>query len=200
MKIKKQEDVKMGIKKQIGMGIMSAALGLALVGGGTFAYFSDSETTSNTFAAGTLDLSVNPEVIVEVDNLSPGDSITRDFELGNNGTLDIEKVFLETDYTVDGAANFAKHIQVEFLYNADKLDEVIYETTLHELKEMNPEVVGEHVLDPVLGSGLEAGGDADDLVVKFTFVDNGEEQNQFQGAELELEWTFTAVQGEGEEK
>jgi len=190
----------MGIKKQIGMGIMSAALGLALVGGGTFAYFSDSETTSNTFAAGTLDLSVNPEVIVEVDNLSPGDSITRDFELGNNGTLDIEKVFLETDYTVDGAANFAKHIQVEFLYNADKLDEVIYETTLHELKEMNPEVVGEHVLDPVLGSGLEAGGDADDLVVKFTFVDNGEEQNQFQGAELELEWTFTAVQGEGEEK
>jgi len=200
MKIKKQEDVKMGIKKQIGMGIMSAALGLTLVGGGTFAYFSDSETTSNTFAAGTLDLSANPTTIVDVDELTPGDSVTRDFELQNNGTLDIDKVFLETDYTVDGAANFAKHIQVEFMYNADKADEVIYETTLYELKEMNPEVVGEHVLDPVLGSGLEAGGDVDDLVVKFTFVDDGEDQNNLQGAELELEWTFTAVQGEGEEK
>ncbi|HLR61590.1 MAG TPA: TasA family protein, partial [Lentibacillus sp.] len=43
----------MGIKKQMGMGIMSAALGLSLIGGGTYAYFSDSEQTQNTFAAGT---------------------------------------------------------------------------------------------------------------------------------------------------
>lgn len=39
---------------------MTAALGLSLIGGGTFAYFSDSETTNNTFAAGTLDLAVEP--------------------------------------------------------------------------------------------------------------------------------------------
>ncbi|PRX64062.1 putative ribosomally synthesized peptide with SipW-like signal peptide [Bacillus sp. V-88] len=43
----------MSIKQKLGLGVASAALGLALVGGGTYAYFSDSVTTNNTFAAGT---------------------------------------------------------------------------------------------------------------------------------------------------
>ena len=47
----------------------------------------------------------------------------RTFELQNNGTLDIEKVLLETNYSVIDAKNdntddFGKHIEVEFLYNA----------------------------------------------------------------------------------
>lgn len=194
----------MGIKKQLGMGVMSAALGLSLIGGGTYAYFSSSETTNNTFAAGTLDLAVNPTTIIDVGDLKPGDSVIRDFELQNNGTLDIEKVMLDTDYSVtdangDNAEDFGKHIQVEFLYNADKMDEVIYEATLDELKGMTPEAVGEHVFEPLLDKGL-AVGELDDLVVKFNFLDNGEDQNQFQGDSLELEWTFNAQQGEGGEK
>src|SRR5699024_8842928 len=90
----------MKIKKQLGVGVMSLALGLSLIGGGTYAYFSDTEQTNNTFAAGTLDLTAEPTTIIDVDNLAPGDSIVRDFELQNSGTLDIEKVFLETDYNV----------------------------------------------------------------------------------------------------
>lgn len=196
----------MGIKKQIGLGIMSAALGLTLIGGGTYAYFSDSETTNNTFAAGTLDLSVNPTTIVDVGELKPGDSVIRDFELHNEGTLDIEKVLLDTNYSVidaegDNTEDFGEHIQVEFLYNADKMEEVIFETTLSELKNMSPEAVGEHAFYPIFDeNGLPAGEEADDLVVKFTFLDSGEDQNQFQGDSLQLEWTFTAVQGGGEEK
>ena len=196
----------MGIKKQIGLGIMSAALGLTLIGGGTYAYFSDSETTNNTFAAGTLDLSVNPTTIVDVGELKPGDFVTRDFELHNEGTLDIEKVLLDTDYSVidaegDNTEDFGEHIQVEFLYNADKMEEVIFETTLAELKNMSPEAVGEHAFYPIFDEkGLPASEEADDLVVKFTFLDSGEDQNQFQCDSLQLEWTFTAVQGGGEEK
>ena len=91
----------MTIKKQLSMGLMSAVLGVSLIGGGTYAYFSDSVVTQNTFAAGTLDLSVNPTQLINVDNIKPGDSFLRDFELVNNGSLDIGKVLLETDYTVD---------------------------------------------------------------------------------------------------
>ena len=36
------------------------------------------------------------------------------------------------------------------------------------------------------------------MYVAFEFVDNGEDQNEFQGDALELEWTFTAHQTEGE--
>lgn len=195
----------MSIKRKLGMGMISAALGLTLVTGGTYAYFSDTEVTNNTFAAGTLDLSVEPTAIIDIDNLKPGDSVTRDFELQNNGTLDIEKVTLETDYTVidaqnDNTEDFGDYIEVEFLYNADKLDEVIYETTLSELKEMSPEAVNEHVFYPALGEKGLPVDSVDDLVVKFNFLDNGEDQNQFQGDALNLEWTFVAEQGEGEEK
>ncbi|EQB37539.1 cell division protein FtsN [Virgibacillus sp. CM-4] len=195
----------MNIKKQLGTGILSAALGLSLIGGGTYAYFSDSETTNNTFAAGTLDLVAEPTEIIQVENIKPGDSMIRDFELQNNGSLDIDKVLLATDYNVadasgDNTEDFGQHIQVEFLYNADKLDEVIYETTLAELKGMTPEAVNEHVFDPLLGEQGLPVDSIDDLVVKFNFVDNGEDQNQFQGDSLNLEWTFTATQSAGEEK
>ena len=50
----------MGTKKKLGLGVASAALGLALVGGGTWAAFNDIETTQATYAAGTLDLNQSP--------------------------------------------------------------------------------------------------------------------------------------------
>ncbi|MBM7601915.1 spore coat-associated protein N [Virgibacillus halotolerans] len=195
----------MGIKKQLGMGVLSAALGIALIGGGTYAYFSSSETTNNTFATGTLDLAVEPTTVIEVGDLKPGDWVIRDFELQNNGSLDIEKVYLDTDYNVvdaqgDNTEDFGKYIEVEFLYNADKLDEVIYETTLDKLKEMSPEAVNEHIFYPTLGEKGLPSGDIDDLVVKFNFVDNGEDQNEFQGDSLNLEWTFNAEQTAGDEQ
>lgn len=194
----------MGIKKKLGMGLLSAVLGLSLVGVGTYAYFSDSEVSNNTFAAGTLDLSVEPTEIIKVNNIKPGDQMLRVFELQNNGSLDIGKVLLATDYTVndakgDNTEDFGEHIVVEFLYNLDKLDEVIYKTTLAELKEMTPEAVNEHILDPQLGKGLSVGS-IDDFAVKFVFVDNGEDQNEFQGDSLELEWTFKAEQTLGTQK
>lgn len=194
----------MSIKKQLGIGIATAALGLTLISGGTYAYFSSSETSNNTFATGKLDLTMDPIEVVDLDNMKPGDTVTKDFELNNSGTIDIEKVLLETDYSVidaegDNTEDFGEHIEVEFLYNADQMDEVIYETTLAELKDMEPEAVNKEVFDEFLGDGGLEAGDTNDLVVKFEFVDNDENQNQFQGDELNLEWTFNAQQGDGEE-
>lgn len=205
MQNKYEEELLMGIKKQLSMGVMSAALGLTLIGGGTYAYFSSSETTNNTFAAGTLDLAVDPTTVIDVDGLKPGDSVIRDFELQNNGSLDIDKVSLDTDYQVidaegDNTEDLAKYIEVEFLYNADNLDEVIYKTTLEDLKDMSPDAVNQHIFYPNFGEKGLPSGDTNDLVVKFNFLDNGEDQNEFQGDSLQLEWTFNAQQTDGEEK
>src|SRR5690625_3956125 len=120
----------MGIKRKLSMGIISAMLGLSLVGVGTYAHFSDSEVTHNTFAAGTLDLSVEPTEIINVENIKQGDQMLRVFELQNNGSLDIEKILLEIDYTDNdikdnNTDNFRKQIDVEFIYILDKLDDVI---------------------------------------------------------------------------
>ncbi|KEK23551.1 CalY family protein [Bacillus gaemokensis] len=195
----------MTLKKKLGMGVMSAALGLSLVGGGTFAYFSDKETTNNTFAAGTLDLSVNPSTIINVDNIKPGDTMLRTFKLANKGSLDIKTVKLATEYQVidakgDNTEDFAKNIKVKFMWNADKNTVPVYETTLADLKTMTPDVVEKHVFAPHFAKGgLKAGTD-DVLAVKYEFVENGQDQNQFQGDKLELKWTFNAEQTEGEQK
>jgi len=191
----------MGIKKQLGMGVTTAVLGLMLIGGGTFAYFSDSEETNATFAAGTLDLTAEPTEVINVDNMAPGDSMIRDFELQNTGSLDIDTVHLETDYEssyVDGD-DFGEHIEVEFLYNANNLDEVIYQTTLAELQDMSPEAINEHIFYPAIGDEGLAAGESHDFVFQFNFLDNEEDQNHLQDAWLDLEWTFVSTQGDGEE-
>ncbi|SDM94744.1 spore coat-associated protein N [Fictibacillus solisalsi] len=193
----------MSLKKKLGLGVASAALGLSLIGGGTYAYFSDSAEASSTFAAGTLDINTDPSTIVDLSNLKPGDYILRSFDLKNDGTLDIKKVLLDTDYTVTDANknnsdDFGKHIQVDFLYNSDKDNDVIYSTTLADLKDMkNPDAVAKGWMGEK--KGLKA-GTSDEMLVMFTFVDNGEDQNQFQGDSLSLKWTFNAQQGAGEAK
>lgn len=201
----------MGIKKKLGMGVATAVLGLGLVGGGTFAYFSDTAEATGDFAAGTLDLSVDPTEVIEVDNLKPGDWMPRSFDLVNGGSLDISEVILNTDYTVEGATgdDFGKHIMVHYLKNEDKSgflnpSNVITSKTLYELKNMSPDAV-ENLSRSIFGwqpgenDGLKA-GDRDKLHVKFEFVDNEEDQNEFQGASLDLEWSFEAHQTEGERR
>ncbi|MFA9558126.1 TasA family protein [Evansella sp. AB-rgal1] len=141
----------MSIKKKLGMGILSAALGISLIGGATFAYFSDTAVQTNTFASGTIDLDVDPEVQVAMTNLKPGDWMPRSFELQNNGSLDIKYVDLNTEYSVtdsDGNAvvpgladEYAEQLIVEFLYNVSGDDdyEVLFEVSLYDLANLTPE-------------------------------------------------------------
>ncbi|MFJ7746707.1 TasA family protein [Peribacillus sp. NPDC097295] len=192
----------MELKKKLGMGIMSGIMGVSLIGGGTFAYFSDSADASSTFAAGTLDLSVQPTKVIDISNIAPGDSMTRVFELHNEGTLDIKDVTLGTQYSVvdtkgDNTEDFGKYIEVEFLYNMDQGNEIIYKTTLDKLKGMSPKAVSEKIFNEALDGGILKVGDEHDLVVKFNFIDNEGDQNQFQGDKLNLSWTFNATQGKG---
>ncbi|UOQ44256.1 CalY family protein [Halobacillus salinarum] len=196
----------MSFFKKVSMGMVTASLGLSLMGGGTYAYFSDTETTNNTFGLGTLDVSVDPQVIVDIDNLKPGDRVLREFKLGNEGTLDIKSISLLTKYNVsdskgdNAGQDLGKHIRVNFLWNWDKESEPVFETTLSELQSMDPDVVAKDVFDPLWEKhgGLDV-GDEDTLWVQFEFVDNGEEQNVFQGDDLNLEWKFKATQTEGKD-
>lgn len=184
--------------------LMTAALGLSLITGGTYAYFSDSFATENTFAAGTLDLAVNPDFVVNIDNIKPGDEIYREFTLENNGTLDIHKVLLQTDYSVvdangDNVEDFADHIKVTIMYNTSSATVPVVETTLAELSNTEPDLTA---IDTFVGGGqIPDGilaGEKEKMFVLFEFVDNGQDQNQFQGDQLRVNWTFNAEQTAGE--
>lgn len=195
----------MTLKKKLGMGITSAVLGAALVGGGTFAFFSDKEVSNNTFAAGTLDLALNPSTVVNVSNLKPGDTIEKEFKLENKGSLDIKKVLLKTDYNVedvkkDNKDDFGKHIKVTFLKNVDKHETIVKQTTLDKLKGDTLTAVDNDLSAWFWDEKGISAGKSDKLKVKFEFVDNGKDQNQFQGDKLQLNWTFDAQQTAGEER
>ncbi|SEU09542.1 spore coat-associated protein N [Salinibacillus kushneri] len=211
----------MSLKKKLGAGIAAAALGISLVGGGTFAYFNDTETSNNTFAAGTLDLSMDPQVVFDVGNLKPGDYMIRDFELQNTGSLDIKSVLLDTSYSVidenedNGDQDFGEHFVVKFIKNKGHTEwedgfwdddnyTVVYQKTLAELSQMTPDDIATELEDGFLWHDYKKdgipSGDHDHLTAMIEFKDNGEDQNVFQGDTLNLEWTFTAEQEDGEER
>ncbi|MBN1188532.1 MAG: hypothetical protein JXA46_02155 [Dehalococcoidales bacterium] len=92
------------MKKIIGLAI-AALIVITVAGVGTFAFFSDTETsTENTFMAGTLDLALSGGTQVvdsvtetwKIENLKPGDAG------GNNGALT-----LKNNGTIAGYLNFS---------------------------------------------------------------------------------------------
>lgn len=193
----------MTLKKKLGMGIASAVLGAALVGGGTFAFFSDKEVSNNTFATGTLDLALNPSTVVNVSNLKPGDTVEKEFKLENKGTLNIKKVLLKTEYSVedtkkDNKDDFGKHIKVTFLKNVDKHETIVKQTTLDKLKGDTLTAVDNDLAAWFWDEKGISAGKSDKFKVKFEFVDNKKDQNEFQGDKLQLTWTFDAQQGDAE--
>ena len=91
--------------KKILFSLMAMMLVIALAGAATLAYFSDTETsTGNTFAAGTLNLTVNDKdgenVSFNFSNLKPGSQPKATYKINNvgtiNGYLDIENISVES--------------------------------------------------------------------------------------------------------
>lgn len=186
----------MGFTQKITKGVMTAALGMSLIGGGTFAYFNDAVDTQNTFAAGTLDLGMNPNAVVNISNIKPGDEIYREFTLENNGTLKIGKVLLDTKYKVedvksDNTEDLAKNIKVTIMYNTSSATNTVVETTLYDLQNQQPDITEIDTVTGMKPDGIVP-GDKEKIFVLFEFIDNGKNQNQFQGDKLQVNWTFNA--------
>ncbi|PEN81909.1 cell division protein FtsN [Bacillus cereus] len=197
----------MSWKKKLGVGVVSAALGLSLIGGGTYAYFSDQEVTNNNFSAGTLDFAMQPTTSLNLDNLKPGDKILKKFNIKNSGTLDIKDILMKVDYTVNdlkkdnSVEDFGKHIKVQFLWDWDPEKSPVYETTLAKLKLQQPEIASQKVfLSKWAETGGLKAGKMDCFWMKFIFEDNGADQNMFQGDAIELNMEFQANQTEGRER
>ncbi|PGW44178.1 TasA family protein [Bacillus thuringiensis] len=197
----------MSFKKKLGVGVISATLGLSFIGGGTYAYFSDQVVTNNTFTAGTLDSAMQPTTSLDLNQLKPGDKILKKFNLKNSGTLAIQDVVMKIDYTVNDALknnqtdDFGKHIKVQFLWDWDPAKSPVYETTLAKLKEQGSEIVSKKVFASkwTESGGLQP-GKMDWFWMKFIFEDNGNDQNMFQGDSIALKMEFQANQTEGRER
>lgn len=85
----------MSIKKKIGGALLGTALGAALIGGGTFAIFTDTASNAqNTFTSGTIDINLGDgawagAAHVDIANLAPGDSGSKTVTVKNDGSLEL---------------------------------------------------------------------------------------------------------------
>jgi len=92
--------------KKILFMVVGILLVIGLAGAGTWAYFSDTETsTGNTFIAGTLDFNIIDPVatghqVFTVTNMKPGDTETGYLVVTNDGSLDMKwRAWLDEDTT-----------------------------------------------------------------------------------------------------
>jgi predicted ribosomally synthesized peptide with SipW-like signal peptide len=83
------------MKKILGLAL-AAILVMAMVAGGTWAYFNDVEASdTNAITAGKLDITLGTsEYSTDIDNIKPGDTHTVTIDVTNAGTLPL-------DYTVE---------------------------------------------------------------------------------------------------
>jgi spore coat-associated protein N len=215
----------MSIKKKMGTGILAGALGLSLVGGGTWAAFNDVETTSNTFAAGTLDLVVGDTSTMNfvISNLKPGDYFTKQLVLKNNGSLDINQIKvhakkltgwndediikLNDKVTAGAGVNTEDDFLSQFKITITKQGgSTVYDGFLNNL--VGGTGVGELTGTDANTVGLATGA-ADavyDVRVEFVKNDttfNGSRlhvQNKYQGEKSNLQFVFEATQMPGENR
>ncbi|WP_068673111.1 TasA family protein [Oceanobacillus sp. Castelsardo] len=180
----------MSFKKHIMMGMATGLVGMALISGGTVAYFTDSVDTQNEIMSGTLDLGVtniDDGVLFEFKNKQPGDVFDYKFNLSNNGTLEIGEVTLISNHTVDGKADFGSQIEVVSL-TVDGEEKITSDkkVTLDDLK-------GAKNAKVLLNKFPEDSQDVE-VFVKFKFIQTKESQNDYQGNVMDLNWTFEAKQ------
>ncbi|WP_243290229.1 TasA family protein [Bacillus sp. FJAT-47783] len=208
----------MGIKKKMSMGVMSAALGLSLVGGGTWAVFSDTETVAESYQAGILDLVLKEKdgktdlqsgiFTSELTNLKPGDSIEETIRVKNNGTLSIKDVVVKASYDgfTDGgtslngdadlggensADDFAKQIHVLI---TDKEGTELYNGNLKQFKKASDDIT-----DGTSNGSLPVlpNPDSDPVTIKLTFKESAD--NRYMNDKMNVNFEFVASQFEGTE-
>jgi len=122
------------MKKILGMGTLMIVL-LATVGGGTWAWFQDTETSAdNSLTAGTLDLNVNggntAAATFTLANLAPGDNGTAYGALANVGSLEGELDMSLTNVVnvggsgdtefEDGSGNLGAYVYTAFFIDVDQ--------------------------------------------------------------------------------
>jgi spore coat-associated protein N len=222
-----REELLMSIKKKMGLGIMAGALGVSLIGGGTWAAFNDVETTSNTFAAGTLDLVVGEATKMDftVTNLKPGDTFTKRLVLSNNGSLDINQIKIHATKEENGWKNEDElgletkigpgaglNTEEDFLsqfkvwISPENTNDYVYEGTLAALT--SGVGVDELTNTDANTVGFAAGSVDKVFDVKVEFVEDSttfedsrlHKQNKYQGESSKLKFVFEATQMPGEDR
>lgn len=77
------------MKKNVVVSMLIIALAAALLGGATFAWFTDSKEVSATFTTGTIILGEDIATPLRISDMAPNDTTKWKITIANKGTLDL---------------------------------------------------------------------------------------------------------------
>jgi predicted ribosomally synthesized peptide with SipW-like signal peptide len=112
-----QDKVELSVKKIILLSVIMVTITAALVGVGTYAFFSATQTTNNnTFSTGSLSFSVNGQdpwttnFNASLSNMAPNQTAWGNVSVANTGTLPADLwVMINNDYGYNISTNTAKN-------------------------------------------------------------------------------------------
>ena len=171
------------MKKIIGLSIV-AVLIIGMVGGGTWALFTDEETsTGNSFTAGTVELTLGEggSIPFTVGNMAPGDIAVATADVFNDGTLAL-RYAMTTVVDSDSGASLADQLTCTITAGGGDL--------------YNGSLSGAFIGDPDPGDQgddreLGIGGSE---ILTFTVTMPIDTSDAYQGASCSVNFTFNAEQ------
>lgn len=181
-----KEEFKMGLKKKLGLAVLTTTLGATMIAGGTFAYFNAQTTNSNNvFTSGKIQLDQTVNLGTH-DNIKPGD----------NGDSTI--VLTNLDSTL--GSNLTAHFGA--LSDSTALAKAVDVTmTLDDIAVTLADVDGDGSITYAdlakqdIALGAFASTDTDKTVkVHWEFVDTDTAQNDLQGQTFTVPVNFEARQ------
>ncbi|WNF23645.1 TasA family protein [Mesobacillus jeotgali] len=217
----------MSIKKKAAMSMASVAMGAMAVMGGTFAYFSDTTASANSFTNGTINIAPNSTYLEKFNivNFKPGDKLSAVVDnqepammLNNQGSLPFD-IFLKMEAPSTTYDAMKDVIVFEKLYLGNETDGDLLaeyfpgesEVTLREVLAVfgtgNAVVNGNTISNVGKYIGYLDANDNDGTTTEQTikglkyvikFKDTGVEQNDLQGKSTGINFSFTALQYNGE--
>lgn len=133
----------LNLKKKVLMSFATLSLATALVGGATFALFTDETVNANnTFAAGTVDIVLNDQVsdettgLFNIPDIAPGDSGSIPLKVHNSGSLD----FRYDVEVVRSGALFEGDTPIVLTLKSDSGETWVWDKNSEDFRDLNREL------------------------------------------------------------
>ena len=174
------------MKKNVVVSMLIIALAAALLGGATFAWFTDSKQASANFTTGTIILGETIATPLSISNMAPNDTTEWEITIANEGTLD-----LYYRLCFSGSGNLAEVLYVTYV-TIDGEDNVIID--------------GEDTLQEIIDSGyifdesMRINAGAENHTLTITFHLPAETGNDYQNSTFEGCLTVEATQAKNQQE
>lgn len=167
------------MKKNVVVSMLIIALAAALLGGATFAWFTDSKQASANFTTGTIILGETIATPLSISNMAPNDTTEWEITIANEGTLDL---YYRLGFSGNG--NLAKVLHVTI----DGQDNVIIDG---EDKRTLQEIIDSGY---IFDESMRINAGAENHTLTITFHLPPEAGNEYQGSSFDGYLTVDATQ------